>query len=84
MMNIYDIEKQRLGLLRGAGRMQQFLPQHIDHKNAETFGEVDLERLIRHASKDLDELDRKREQQFKEYEMRKEYERRMKLVVRLL
>ncbi|CAF4628944.1 unnamed protein product, partial [Rotaria sp. Silwood2] len=40
---------------------------------------ADLERLIRHASRDLDEIDRQREQQFKEYEMRKEFERRAKL-----
>jgi len=62
-----------------AKHLKDFLPQHIDHKNTETFNEVDLERLIQHASKDLDELDRQREQQFKEYEMRKEYERRAKL-----
>ncbi len=61
--------------------MKEFLPQHVDSKNWETFGRLDLERLIKHASKDLDELDRKREQQFKEYEMRKEYERRAKLAV---
>jgi len=64
--------------------MKEFLPQHVDSKNWETFGRADLERLIRHASKDLDELDRKREQQFKEYEMRKEYERRAKLAVSFL
>jgi hypothetical protein len=61
--------------------MREFLPQHIDMQNSETFGELDLERLIRHASKDLAEIDRKREQEFKEYEMRKEYQRRAKLAV---
>ena len=63
--------------------MKDFIPQHIDHKNSETFGQADLERLIQHASKDLDEIDRQREQQFKEYEMRKEYERRAKLSVNI-
>jgi len=75
-------DKQRLALARSdpkGRRMREFLPQHIDSKNTETFGQLDLERLIRHASQDLDELDRKREQQFKEYEMRKEYQRRAKL-----
>ncbi|CAF0923927.1 unnamed protein product [Rotaria sp. Silwood1] len=75
-------ERQRIALARADpnGKMlKEFLPQHIDHKNSETFGQLDLERLIRHASKDLDELDRKREQQFKEYEMQKEYQRRQKL-----
>jgi hypothetical protein len=65
-----------------SGHLKDFLPQHIDHKNSETFGQTDLERLIQHASKDLDELDRQREQEFKEYEMRKEYERRAKLAVK--
>ncbi|CAF4348791.1 unnamed protein product, partial [Rotaria sp. Silwood2] len=74
--------RQRLELARAGSNgklIKEFLPQHIDHKNSETFGQLDLERLIRHASKDLDELDRKREQQFKEYEMQKEFERRQKL-----
>jgi len=61
--------------------MREFLPQHIDAKNSETFGQLDLERLIKHAAKDLDELDRQREEEFKEYEMRKEYQRRAKLAV---
>ncbi|UJR36200.1 hypothetical protein I4U23_028933 [Adineta vaga] len=75
-------EKQRLALSRAnlnGKRIQQFLPQHIDHETSDTFNEADLERLIRHASKDLDEIDRKREQEFKEYEMQKEYQRRIKL-----
>lgn len=61
--------------------MQEFLPRHIDHRDTEIFNEADLERLIRHASKDLEEIDQKREQQFKEYELRKEYQRRTKLTV---
>jgi hypothetical protein len=64
--------------------MREFLPQHIDAKNSETFGQLDLERLIKHAAKDLDELDRRREEEFKEYEMRKEYQRRAKLAVNSL
>lgn len=63
-------------------RFKDIIPQHVDHKNGETFGQADLERLIQHASKDLDEIDRQREQEFKEYEMRKEYERRAKLTVK--
>jgi len=61
--------------------IKDFIPQHLDHRNSETFGQADLERLIKHASKDLDELDREREKEFKDYEMRKEYERRAKLAV---
>ena len=61
--------------------MKQFIPQHVDHQNVDGFNEKDLERLIQHASKDLDQLDRERERQFKEYEMQKEDERRHKLAV---
>ncbi|CAF0881309.1 unnamed protein product [Adineta ricciae] len=75
-------EKERLELARAhpdAPHVKQFIPQHIDHQNVDGFNEKDLERLIQHASKDLDQLDRERERQFKEYEMQKEYERRHKL-----
>ncbi len=61
--------------------MREYLPQHVDHSNSELFGQRDLERLIQHATRDLDELDRKRKEQFKEYEMQKEYRRRAKLAV---
>ncbi|CAF3983636.1 unnamed protein product [Rotaria magnacalcarata] len=75
-------EKERMELARGSPNgknIKDLLPQHIDHQNSENFAEADLERLIRHASKDLDEIDRQREREFKEYEMRKEFERRAKL-----
>lgn len=62
-------------------KVRNFLPQHIDRRDTETFNEADLERLIRHASRDLEEIDRKREAQFKDYELRKEYQRRAKLSV---
>jgi len=75
-------ERQRADLARAdpnSRKMKEFLPQHIDHRDTETFNEADLERLIRHASRDLEEIDRKREEQFKDYELRKEYQRRAKL-----
>lgn len=79
-----DSEKERIELAKAdvnGHHMKGFLPQHLDHKNSDTFGQADLERLIQHASKDLDDIDRQREEQFKEYEMRKEYERRAQLSV---
>jgi len=50
--------------------MKEFLRQNVDHKNTETFDQEDLERLFQHATKDLDELDRQHENEFKEYERR--------------
>lgn len=71
-------DRQRQALSRN-GKMKELLPKHVDMQDHDTFSELDLERLIRHASKDLDEIDRRREQEFKYYELRKEYQRRAKL-----
>lgn len=79
-----NLENERMRLASAdpnSDHVRNFLPKHVDHQNGETFGQGDLERLIQHASKDLDELDRQREDEFKEYEMRKEFERRAKLNV---
>ncbi|XP_027200660.2 nucleobindin-2-like isoform X1 [Dermatophagoides pteronyssinus] len=45
---------------------------HLDHSNPHTFEAEDLQRLILQATKDLDELDKKRRRDFKQYEMEKE------------
>lgn len=45
---------------------------HVDHGNPHTFEAEDLQRLIMQATKDLEELDRKRRRDFKQYEMEKE------------
>lgn len=85
-MSVLCLERQRLALTRGdagKGRMKELAPRHIDTAHSEKFGQMDLERLIQHATKDLDELDRKREEQFKQYELRKEYQRRAKLAVNI-
>ena len=83
-MTIRYVDKRRLPSDRtnpNQKRVNEFLPLHLDTGHAEKFGQLDLERLVRHATKDLDEIDRKREQEFKQYEMRKEYQRRAKLAV---
>lgn len=45
---------------------------HIDHENPHTFEVEDLHKLILTATKDLEELDVKRRDEFKNYEMEKE------------
>lgn len=52
---------------------------HIDHSNPHTFEAEDLQKLILKATKDLDELDRKRRRDFKQYEMEKEIQYRESL-----
>lgn len=55
------------------------LPKHVDHSNIETFEVHDLEKLIKQATFDLDEVDKLRKEEFKEHEIEKEYERRKKI-----
>lgn len=45
---------------------------HIDHANPHTFEVEDLHKLILKATHDLEELDAKRRDEFKKYEMEKE------------
>jgi len=52
---------------------------HLDHQNPHTFEAEDLQKLIMQATKDLEELDRKRRRDFKQYEMEKEIEYRTSL-----
>nr|CAG4651227.1 EOG090X0B17 [Simocephalus serrulatus]SVE94424.1 EOG090X0B17 [Simocephalus serrulatus] len=58
------------------GRLK--IPGHLDHKNP-SFETEDLRKLIVQTSKDLEEADRKRKEEFKEYEMQKEFEHQNKL-----
>ncbi|XP_053953903.1 nucleobindin-2 [Anastrepha ludens] len=53
--------------------------QHLDHHNEHTFEIEDLRKLIKKTSEDLAEADRKRREEFKEYEMQKEFEKENKL-----
>ncbi|TMW47413.1 hypothetical protein DOY81_007511 [Sarcophaga bullata] len=51
--------------------------QHLDHANEHTFEIEDLKKLIKKTAEDLAEADRKRQAEFKEYEMQKEFEKEM-------
>ncbi|XP_067648484.1 nucleobindin-2 [Eurosta solidaginis] len=55
------------------------IPEHLDHDNQHTFEIEDLEKLIKKTSEDLAEADRKRREEFKKYEMQKEFEKETKL-----
>lgn len=57
--------------------LKQF--EHLNHMNPNTFEVEDLDRLIRSATKDLENYDKKRHDNFKNYEMMKEHERRERL-----
>ncbi|XP_055689669.1 nucleobindin-2 [Lutzomyia longipalpis] len=55
------------------------IPEHLDHSNQHTFEVEDLKKLIHKASNDLAEADRLRREEFKRYEMQKEFEKQEKL-----
>ncbi|XP_071988335.1 nucleobindin-2-like, partial [Engystomops pustulosus] len=54
--------------------LQQF--NHLNHMNPDSFEPQDLDLLIKAATKDLENYDKKRHDEFKRYEMMKEHERR--------
>lgn len=52
---------------------------HLDHSNPHTFEIDDLKKLIAKTTADLAEADKKRKEQFKQYELEKEYKKQEKL-----
>lgn len=52
---------------------------HLDHANPHTFEIEDLKKLIAKTTEDLAEADRRRREEFKQYELQKEFERQDKL-----
>ncbi|XP_015239972.1 PREDICTED: nucleobindin-2 [Cyprinodon variegatus] len=57
--------------------LKQF--EHLNHMNPHTFEVEDLDRLIKSATKDLENYDKERHDEFKRYEIMKEHERRERL-----
>ncbi|GAB0099894.1 NUCB1 [Sergentomyia squamirostris] len=55
------------------------IPEHLDHTNQHTFEVEDLKKLIQKASSDLTEADKLRREEFKRYEMQKEFEKQERL-----
>ncbi|XP_037034651.1 nucleobindin-2 isoform X3 [Bradysia coprophila] len=52
---------------------------HVDHENMHTFEIKDLQKLITKLSEDLNAADKKRREEFKQYELEKEFEKQEKL-----
>ncbi|XP_008210721.1 nucleobindin-2 isoform X1 [Nasonia vitripennis] len=71
-INQYELE-------HGIDRHHLKIPEHVDHNNPHTFEIDDLKKLIAKTTKDLDEADKKRREEFKEYEMHKKFEQEEKL-----
>ncbi|XP_054720982.1 nucleobindin-2-like isoform X2 [Uloborus diversus] len=56
----------------GLDRKRVKIPSHLDIENPHSFEIEDLKKLIQTATSDLEELDKKRREEFKQYEMEKE------------
>nr|XP_046250196.1 nucleobindin-2-like [Scatophagus argus] len=73
----HDIEKGNGRTVDHYALLKQF--EHLNHMNPDTFEVEDLDRLIKSATKDLENFDKSRHDEFKRYEMMKEHERRERL-----
>lgn len=49
------------------------VPGHVDYIRPDKFGQEDLKKLMQQTHKDLEEADKKRKEDFKKYEMEKQY-----------
>ncbi len=84
-----DIKRRELERLRHLSMRQYELSEGIDKKHAKiphhldvkmpTFEKDDLKRLIKSTTKDLEEADQKRRDEFKTYEMEKRFEEEQRL-----
>ncbi|XP_014864850.1 PREDICTED: nucleobindin-2 [Poecilia mexicana] len=73
----HDLREGNGNTLDHQALLKQF--EHLNHMNPHTFEVEDLDRLIQSATKDLENYDKERHDEFKRYEMMKEHERRERL-----
>ncbi|XP_067216275.1 nucleobindin-2 isoform X2 [Linepithema humile] len=66
-------------LVNGLDMEHLKIAEHLDHANTNTFEIDDLKKLIAKTTKDLAEADKRRRQEFKEYEMEKKFEEEQKM-----
>lgn len=75
-----ELERLRQAAMRqyehanGIDRRHMKIPAHLDPNNPHTFEAEDLRKLIVQTTRDLEDADRRRKSEFKEYEMHKELE----------
>ncbi|MCL4122937.1 UNVERIFIED_CONTAM: hypothetical protein GTU68_022475 [Idotea baltica] len=63
----------------GVDRSKLKIPLHLDHRNPERFEAEDLNKLILQLNRDLEVVDKQRQDEFKTYELEKEYDYKHKL-----
>ncbi|XP_014483577.1 PREDICTED: nucleobindin-2 isoform X2 [Dinoponera quadriceps] len=66
-------------LMNGLDLNHLKIAEHLDHSNKHTFEIDDLKKLIAKTTQDLAEADKRRREEFKEYEMQKKFDEEQKM-----
>uniref|UniRef100_A0A0B6ZDV2 EF-hand domain-containing protein n=1 Tax=Arion vulgaris TaxID=1028688 RepID=A0A0B6ZDV2_9EUPU len=73
---LQDLARLQMQVVGHKGMKNIEIPGHLDVRNPHSFEVEDLKNLIFKTTADLEELDKRRRKEFKEYEMEKEYEKK--------
>lgn len=81
LQRLRELTEKKIKLEKGQGNAIDEDPthHHLDQDNPHTFEIEDLKKLIRKTTEDLAEADKLRKEEFKQYEMEKEYQKQEKL-----
>uniref|UniRef100_A0A182MWH0 EF-hand domain-containing protein n=1 Tax=Anopheles culicifacies TaxID=139723 RepID=A0A182MWH0_9DIPT len=79
LQRLKELATKQFELTNEIDRDHLKISEHVDHSNPHTFEIDDLKKLILKTSQDLMENDRRRREEFKQYELQKEFEKQEKL-----
>lgn len=79
LQRLRELARRKFELTNEIDRDHLKISEHVDHDNQHTFEIEDLKKLILKTSQDLSENDRRRREDFKQYELQKEFEKQEKL-----
>uniref|UniRef100_A0A1Q3FJZ9 Protein with signal anchor n=2 Tax=Culex tarsalis TaxID=7177 RepID=A0A1Q3FJZ9_CULTA len=79
LQRLRELATRQFELTNEIDRDHMKISEHVDHDNQHTFEIEDLKKLILKTSQDLSENDRRRREEFKQYELQKEFEKQEKL-----
>lgn len=79
LQRLRELATKQFELTNEIDRDHMKIAEHVDHENQHTFEIEDLKKLILKTSQDLSESDRRRREEFKQYELQKEFEKQEKL-----
>lgn len=75
LQRLRELATRQFELSNHIDRDHMKIAEHLDHENQHTFEIDDLKKLILKTSQDLSENDRRRREEFKQYELQKEFEK---------